>query len=248
MEEKQTKAVAESKSAKTKKKKIATITVKANKKGRHYMPFMNFLRVLLIPPYFLLKPFRFYGNSKVKDGACVYVCNHYTMFDALYPATTTWEGVHFISKSELFEKPIIGWVFRKIKAISANRDGSDVRTMLDSIKCLKNGEKISIFPEGTRNKTDAEMLPFFHGATLMAIKTKTPIIPMMLYKKPRWFHITHVLIGDPIEFTEYYDRKLTGEEILEADNKLRELMLNMNKEHAEFLAAKKKRRRKKWNL
>lgn len=239
MEEKQAEVSGEKR---TKNKKNKSITVKANKKGRHCMPFMNFLRILLVPPYWLLKPFRFYGNAKVKDGAYVYVCNHYTIYDALYPAVTTWEGVHFISKKELFEKPIIGAIFRKIKAISASRDGSDVRTLLDSIKCLKNGEKIVVFPEGTRNKTDAEMLPFFHGATLMAIKTKTPIIPMMLYKKPRWFHMTHVLIGEPVELTEYYDRKLTGEEILEADNKLRDIMLNMRKEHAEFLTAKKEKK------
>ena len=227
-----------------KPKKAKIITVKANKKGRHIQPFLNFLRVLLIPPFWLLKPFRFYGNRKVADGACVYICNHYTMFDALYPAVTTWESVHFIAKRENFETPIIGWIFRNIKAICANRDGNDVRTMLDSIKCLKNGEKIIIFPEGTRNKTDADMLPFHHGAALMAIKTKTPIIPMMLYKKPRWFRMAHILIGDPLEMTEYYDRKLSAEEILEADEKLRQHLLNMRKEHTEFLASKKAKNKK----
>lgn len=63
-----------------KKKKNSTVTVKANKKGRHVMKFMNFLRVVLIPIYYVLKPFRFYGNRKVPDGACVYVVNHYTVF------------------------------------------------------------------------------------------------------------------------------------------------------------------------
>ena len=75
-------------------------------------------------------------------------------------------------------------------------------------KCLKNGEKVVLYPEETRNKTDAEILPFKHGASVMAIRTKTPIIPIMLYNKPRFFRMTHVLIGDPVELTEYYDRKL----------------------------------------
>ena len=60
-----------------KKKKAKTITVKANKKGRHIMPILNLLRIIIIPIFWLVKPFRFYGNRKVKDGACVYVCNHY---------------------------------------------------------------------------------------------------------------------------------------------------------------------------
>ena len=227
-----------------KKKKKSDITVKANKKGRHIIKLLNFLRVIVIPIYWLCKPFRFYGNRKVKDGACVYVCNHYGLFDAVFPAATTWEGIHYLAKKENFEAPILGWLLGKVKAICANRDGNDVRAILDCFKCLKNGEKICIFPEGTRNKTEAEMLPFHHGAAAIAIKCKTPILPIMMYKRPRFFRRTHVLIGEPFELTEYYDRKLTEAEFEEADNKIRDIMLNMRKRHAEYLENKKKKQAK----
>ncbi|MBQ8229473.1 MAG: 1-acyl-sn-glycerol-3-phosphate acyltransferase [Clostridia bacterium] len=227
-----------------KKKKKSDITVKANKKGRHIIKLLNFLRVIVIPSYWLFKPFRFYGNRKVKDGACVYVCNHYGLFDAVFPAATTWEGIHYLAKKENFEAPILGWLLGKVKAICANRDGNDVRAILDCFKCLKNGEKICIFPEGTRNKTEAEMLPFHHGAAAIAIKCKTPILPIMMYKRPRFFRRTHVLIGEPFELTEYYDRKLTEAEFAEADNKIRDIMLDMRKQHAEYLENKKKKKAK----
>lgn len=227
-----------------KKKKKSDITVKANKKGRHIIKLLNFLRAIVIPIYWLCKPFRFYGNRKVKDGACVYVCNHYGLFDAVFPAATTWEGIHYLAKKENFEAPILGWLLGKVKAICANRDGNDVRAILDCFKCLKNGEKICIFPEGTRNKTEAEMLPFHHGAAAIAIKCKTPILPIMMYKRPRFFRRTHVLIGEPFELTEYYDRKLTEAEFEEADNKIRDIMLNMRKRHAEYLENKKKKKAK----
>ena len=122
-----------------KKKKKSDITVKANKKGRHIIKLLNFLRVIVIPIYWLCKPFRFYGNRKVKDGACVYVCNHYGLFDAVFPAATTWEGIHYLAKKENFEAPILGWLLGKVKAICANRDGNDGRAILDCFKCLKNG-------------------------------------------------------------------------------------------------------------
>ena len=223
-----------------KKKKNSTVTVKANKKGRHVMKFMNFLRVVLIPIYYVLKPFRFYGNRKVPDGACVYVVNHYTVFDAIYPAVTTWEGIHYVAKKEIIEAPVLGTLARGVKVISVNRDGSDVRALLDCFKCLKNNEKIAIYPEGTRNKTDAEMLPFKHGAAAMAIKTKTPVIPMVIYHRPKFFRMTHVLIGDPVELTEYYDRKLSEEELAQADEKLRQIMIKMRSDHTEYLQNKKK--------
>ena len=227
------------------KKTQNDITVKANKKGRHIMPLMNVLRCLFIPFYFLVKPFKFYGNRKVKDGACVYVLNHYTMLDPIYPAATTWEGIHFVAKKETFDAPVLGTLIRKVKGISVNRNGNDVRALLDAFKCLKNGEKVSICPEGTRNKTDAEMLPFHHGAAIFAIKTHTPIIPMVIYKKPKFFRVTHILIDEPMELTEYYDRKLTAEEIEEADNKIRNRMLEMRREHTLYLQAKKKKRKTK---
>ena len=38
----------------------------------------------------------------------------------------------------------MGGIARKAKAISVNRDGNDVRGLLDCFKCLKNDEKIYV--------------------------------------------------------------------------------------------------------
>lgn len=241
MEQKELKETAAASKMKKKKKK-AEITVKANKKGRHIMPLLNFLRVLVLPIYWLLRPFRFYGNRKVKDGACIYISNHYGMMDPAYPACTTWEGIHFMAKTEVLKMPLIGFLFRKVKGITANRDGNDVRTLLDCFKCLKNGEKICIFPEGTRNKTGVELQPFRHGAAAIAIKAKVPVVPIMMYSKPRFFRMTHILVGEPIELTEYYNKKLTEEEYTEADTKLYNIMLELRRKHKEFLESKKKKK------
>ncbi len=221
--------------------KKKSITVKANKKGRHIMPLLNFVRILVVPIYFLLKPFRFYGNRKVQDGACIYISNHFSMFDPVYAAVTTWEGIHFVAKKEAFKIPIIGRVLKGIKAISTNRDGNDARALLDCFKCLRNGEKICIYPEGTRNKAGEDMLPFRSGAAAMAIKTKTPIVPIVMYKKPKFFRRAHILIGEPFELAQHYDKKLSDEELKGVDESLRERMLNMIKEHTEFLALKKRK-------
>ena len=223
-----------------KKKNTYKITVPANNKGKHILPFMNFLRVLVIPAYFLVMPFRFFGKRKAPEGACIYVGNHYTLMDVVFMASTTWECVHFVGKRAIFDSKFLGGFARGIKAIPVARDGSDVRAMLDCLKCLKNGEKIAIYPEGKRNKTDAEILPFKHGAAAMAIKTKVPVIPLVMYKRPKLFHCTHVLVGEPIDLSEYYDVKLTEEELVKADEKIRETMLKMKAEHKAFLESKKK--------
>ena len=241
MEEKQSEK--SEKIEKSSKKKKYSILFKKNRKGRPVSRLLSFIRVIFIPFYFLLKPFRFYGNKNVPDGACVFVGNHYTLFDIVYPACLTWDGIHFLSKKENMSAPMLGSLCRAVKVISVNRDGNDVRALLDCFKCLKNGEKISVYPEGTRNKTDAEMLPFKHGAAIMAIKAKVPVIPVMLYSKPRFFRCTHVLIGDPVDLSEFYDKKLTDEEASKADEKLRETLLNLRREHKEYLENKKKKKK-----
>ncbi len=238
MKEKEALVKAEKKQKKAKKTK--DITVKANKKGRHVMRLMNFLR-LLFPLYKIVKPFQLYGNKRVQDGPLVYVCNHYAMLDPVYPMATTREGIHFIAKKELFEAPVVGWLLRRLKGISANRDGNDVRVLLDSFKCLKNGEKICIFPEGTRNRTGEVLAPFEHGASAIAIKAKIAVLPMMIYNKPRYFRKTHVLVGEPFELDEYYGKKLTEADYKEADEKIRGAMLSMYEEHKTFLESKGKK-------
>ena len=222
-----------------KEKKIPSITVKANKHGKHVMPLLNVLRVILVPIIFLLKPFKIYGRKKVEDGACIYISNHYGLFDPVYPVVTTWEGVHFISKKETFEAPILGFFMRKIKALRVYRDGNDARALLDSLKCLKNNEKIVIYPEGSRNKVSDEIRPFKHGAAVMAIRTKTPIVPLVICKRPKFFRCTPIMIGENIELTEYYDRKLTDEDYLEAEEKLRNALISLREEYFEKYSKKK---------
>ena len=215
-------------------------TVPANKKGRHVMPLMNVLRAIVIPVFRIFKPFRCYGHTKTKDGACVYVGNHYTIWDPIYIARTTTEGIHFLSKREVTQHWLMSGICKKIRCISVNRDGNDARAFMNSLKCLKNGEKVSIFPEGTRNKTDAEMLPFKPGAAALAVKAKVPVVPVAIYKKPRLFRTAHILYGEPFELSEFYDKKLSAEDLKTADDIIKEKLLSLKRGHAAFLQEKKR--------
>ena len=114
------------------------------------------------------------------------------------------------------------------------------------MKCLKNGEKVVLFPEGTRNKvSEEEFLPFHAGAAMMAIKTKTPIIPFVICSRPKLFKRVHVVFGEPFELTEYYDRKLAREDYEEAEQKIVKRMYEIRDEHRAFLQEKKAGKKKK---
>lgn len=220
----------------------------ADKKGRHVMHTMNFLRVLLYPLQMIFFPHRLHGHKKVGKGPFIYIVNHYTLWDAFFVAHSTWEGLHFLAKDSVLHAPVIGYFARRLGAIGAMRDGSDVRSLMDCIKVLKNGEKIVIFPEGTRNKTSEEtFLPFHGGAAMLAIKTKTPVIPVVLCNRPRLFRVTHVVFGEPMELSEYYGRKLTPEEAGAADKALEARLYALRDDfraaRAEKKAGKKKEKK-----
>ncbi len=216
----------------------------ANKKGKHVMHLMNFLRFLFYPIHFLVYPYKLYGHKKVGFGAYIYMGNHYCLWDVFYPARTTGEGIHYLMKDSLMHMPVVGYWARHVGAIPAMRDGSDVRTLMESMKVLKNGEKISLFPEGTRNKvSDEEFLPFHGGAALLAIKTKTPVIPFVICNRPKVFHVTHVVFGEPIELSEYYGKRMTAEDYAAADEKLKNRLYELREEHRAYLASKKKKKK-----
>lgn len=234
----------EKKKAEKLKKKREVRLFPANKKGKHKMRVMDLLRIMFYPIHSTVYPFKLYGNKKVGKGAYVYVGNHYCLWDIFYPAHTTWEGIHFLAKQSILEAPIVGSWARGCGVIGAQRDGSDVRTVMDAMRVLKNGEKISIFPEGTRNKvSDEEFLPFHGGAAMFAIKTKTPVIPFAICNRPKVFRKTHVVFGEPMEFTEYYGKKLTAADYEEAEEKLKNAIYTLREEHRAFLREKKRKRK-----
>lgn len=210
----------------------------ANKKGMHIMPFLNFLKFFLIPLHFIFYPYKLHGNKKTGKDSCIFVGNHYSMFDVIYPARTTREGIHYICKKSVLEAPVLWKWGVRIGAIGAARDGSDVRTVMEAVRILKAGEKVCMFPEGTRNRReDDEFLPFHGGASLLAIKTKSPVIPFVICNRPRIFRITHVVFGEPVEFTQYYEEKVSAEEYAQADEFLRNRMYELR---AQFRASRKK--------
>ena len=217
----------------------------ANKKGYHIMHRMNFFRFVLYPWNSFFYPAKLFGYKKVDKGAFIYVGNHFSMWDVFYPARTTKEGLHFIAKESVTNAPLIGRWCRQIGVITAMRDGSDIRTLTDAMKCLKNGEKVVLFPEGTRNRvSEEEFLPFHAGAALMSIKTRTPIIPFVVCRRPKVFRKVDVVFGEPFELTEYYDRKLSREDYAEADEKIMQRMYALRAEHLEYLKEKKAGKKK----
>ncbi len=56
--------------------------------------------------------------------------------------------------------------------------------------------------------------------------------------------MAHILYGEPFELSDFYGKKLTDEEIARADEIIKEHILSLKREHTEYLAVKKKKKKK----
>ncbi len=138
--------------------------------------------------YKLFKPilsplFKFYYNPKIynkdlipKDGPILIVGNHKHIMDQCSIITSTKRVVHYMAKKEYFDGKF-AWFFKSTGCISVNRSIHDEDAKSSALKVLENGGAIGLFPEGTRNKTDAFLLPFKFGTVSMAKKTGATIVP-----------------------------------------------------------------------
>ena len=192
----------------------------------------------------LLVPIKKLGHTeKFNDRSYVFVGNHLSVLDVVPAAIALDKPVHFMAKKEIANNRIGKWFANKCECILLNRDGTDVRAVMLAMKYLKNGESVCIFPEGTRNKTDEIFLPFKSGAATLSIKTKTPIIIMVQCKKMRIFRRSYIYYSEPFEFTEYYNKKLTEDDIAAADEKLKQKMLEFYYQLSETIKNKKNRKK-----
>lgn len=119
------------------------------------------------------------------------------MFDPVFIACFTKRQISFMGKKELFEKPILGWLFRKIGAFPVDREKGDIGALKTAIEILNSNNVMSMFPEGTRSKT-GELGEFKRGATLIASRANVPIVPVKIVGNYKLFSKIILKIGDPL--------------------------------------------------
>lgn len=210
---------------------------KLNPVSKWFKTMRKFLPVVYGPFY----PYKRHGHTEpYTDRPYIFIGNHLSVFDVIFPAISTDRPVHFIAKSSLFEKGLMKKFVTKCEAIPVYKDGTDFNAVMQAMRYLKKGECVGIYPEGRRNRSNETFLPFKGGATALSIKTKTPIVPIVQVKKIRLFRRAHALVGEPIEFSEYYDKRITEEDIKKCDDILLEKFYEMHAQLAEMLSKKKK--------
>lgn len=153
----------------------------------------------IVWPFFnLVHPGRAYHRERVPQGACLLCGNHTCMSDPLFIVFALGRKDHprVMAKSSLMRIPVLGFLLKKVGVFGVDRGKSDVKAVKESIRVLKDGNKLLLFPQGTRVK-EGEAGDAKTGAAMLALRTGVPIVPIWMPAKKRWFRPTPVVFGEP---------------------------------------------------
>ncbi len=205
------------------------------------MIFYKIVRPLILLFTKIFYPFKIFGKENVPEGRQVIVCNHFGKIDVVFVGSIFKDKIHFLAKRELFEKKFFAKIIRTLGAIPVKRDNVDLDCIREGLKILKSDGKLAIFPEGRRNLETSELQELKPGSAMFAFKTNSPILPIMMYKKAHCFRRTYLMIGKPLDFSEYKDMPFNSELNDKLSEMIRQAMLGVQKELAEKVASLKKK-------
>ena len=202
--------------------------------------------------YKILRPFLFlfmliffprkvYGKENLISEKQVIVCNHFGKIDIFFVGSLYKGKTFFLAKRELFENKFMSKIYRSLGGLPVKRDNVDLECIREGLKVLKNGGRLAIFPEGRRNFENNELQELKPGAGMFAYKAQVPIVPIIMEKKARPFKRCKMLVGKPVYLDEYYGKPMKSEMMDEINAKVREIMLNTQKELRDILEAEKKK-------
>jgi 1-acyl-sn-glycerol-3-phosphate acyltransferase len=119
-------------------------------------------------------------------GGALIVANHVSSFDPLLLAEfVAYQGrwPYFLAKSQLFNVPLLGWLFRQAGQVPVYRGTDHSSDALDAaVKHIQAGRVIVMYPEGTVSQ-EPNMWPMAckTGAARIAIAARCPVIPVVQY-------------------------------------------------------------------
>ncbi|QDU77115.1 1-acyl-sn-glycerol-3-phosphate acyltransferase [Bremerella volcania] len=143
------------------------------------------------------------------EGGALVCSNHQGFMDPLLVGLCCDRQLNFLAKKSLFKFPLKSFI-ELLNAIPVNRAGTGLDGLKETLKRLRRGEMVLIFPEGTRS-ANGELGQIKPGFIAVARKGKSPIVPVAFDGSfqawPKWqllpsIDVVHVKIGKPISYDE----------------------------------------------
>ena len=157
-------------------------------------------------------PMRFEGlNYAQMDAPFILVSNHKHWLDPLIIGSGIKRyEVRFLGKKELVKTRAGAYLMKKLHMIVVDRHNSDLKAMRDCVNVIREGHVLGIFPEGTRCK-DTLLEHMETGCAFIALRAKVPLLPVLIDRPCRAFHLTRITYGPPIDISDLVAEGMSSE-------------------------------------
>lgn len=150
--------------------RIGIITLYALKVWSFVFSYLSFIRYRIIDKH-----------HAARSKPYIYTCNHTSFLDLPGISLAIPGQFRPLAKKELLKIPLLGIIIRVVTVVVDRSSIESRKTSLKALKAtLKKNVSIVIFPEGTQNRTEKLLQPFYKGAFRMAVETHTPIMPLVV--------------------------------------------------------------------
>ena len=122
--------------------------------------------------------FRWRGKEHFpREGGALDLLQPPELFDPVLVGICFKHQLNFLARDTLFKVFLFGPLIHYLEAIPIERDGFGISGIKETLRRLKRGEMVVIFPEGTRT-TDGQVGPLKPGFCALARRGRVPILPV----------------------------------------------------------------------
>lgn len=160
--------------------------------------FYRIIYTIVAPIIHLLFPCRTVGAENLPEGGVLLCANHASGWDPIIIALSLPRNSRLtvMAKDQLFRIPVLGFLLRKLGIFPVKRGGNDLTAIKTAMKVLSGGNRLLVFPEGTRVEEQGEV-EAKGGVTMMATRTGVPMVPVYCGGKHKFLRKTTIVFGDP---------------------------------------------------
>jgi 1-acyl-sn-glycerol-3-phosphate acyltransferase len=152
----------------------------------------------------LLVPMRVYGSERMpKKGGVVLALNHFSWLDPPVFGKASPRSVRFMAKAELHRVQVVGPLIRAFGTFSVRRGESDREAVRLMRQCVREGDALGLFAEGTRQREGipGDVMP---GAAMVALQERVPVVAAAIHGTQFWkpgnYEPVSVAWGRPMSF------------------------------------------------
>lgn len=160
--------------------------------------FYRIIYAIAAPIIHLLFPCRTVGLEDLPEGGALLCANHVSGWDPILIALNLPRDSRLtvMAKDQLFRIPLLGFFLKKLGIFPVKRGGNDLTAMKTAMKVLSGGNRLLVFPEGTRVEERGEV-EAKGGVTMMATRTGVPMVPVYCGGKHKFLRKTTIVFGKP---------------------------------------------------